>query len=65
PVGPRPLRRRDLLAFTLVLAVATYAGRILVPLGTGEPVLGLPSPAYMPQYVLLFAVGVAAYRRRW
>ena len=65
PVGPRPLRRRDLLAFTLVLAVATYAWRILVPLGTGEPVLGLPSPAYMPQYVLLFAVGVAAYRRRW
>ncbi|WP_306749511.1 acyltransferase family protein [Saccharothrix yanglingensis] len=65
PVRSRPLRRRDLLAFALVLAVATYAWRTLVPLGTGEPVLGLPSPAYMPQYVLLFAVGVAAYRRRW
>lgn len=65
PVRSRPLRRRDLLAFALVLGVATYAWRIPVPLGTYEPVLGLPSPAYMPQYALLFAAGVAAYRRRW
>lgn len=65
PVRSRPLRRRDLLAFTLVLGVITYAWRMLVPHGTDEPVLGLPSPAYLPQYVLLFAAGIAAYRRRW
>ncbi|WP_330276063.1 acyltransferase [Lentzea sp. NBC_00516] len=62
---PKPLRRRDLLGFTLVLGVVTYGWRIFVPLGTYEPVLGLPSPAYMPQYVLLFVAGVLAYRRRW
>ncbi|MET1071957.1 MAG: acyltransferase family protein [Umezawaea sp.] len=65
PVRSQPLRRRNLLAFTLVLGVITYAWRIFVPLGTDEPVLGLPSPAYMPQYVLLFASGIAAHRRRW
>lgn len=65
PVRSRPLRRRDLLAFALVLAVVTYAWRIFVPLSTYEPVLGLPDAAYLPQYALLFAVGVAAYRRRW
>ncbi|HUQ58372.1 acyltransferase family protein [Lentzea sp.] len=65
PVRSRPLRRRDLLAFVLVLAAATYAWRIFVPFGSYEPVLALPSPAYMPQYVLFFAAGVAAYRRRW
>jgi glucan biosynthesis protein C len=45
--------------------VVTYAWRIFVPLSSYEPVLGLPDAAYMPQYVLLFAVGVAAYRHRW
>ncbi|ANZ41487.1 hypothetical protein BBK82_41565 [Lentzea guizhouensis] len=65
PVRSRPLRRRDLVAFTFVLAVATYVWRIFVPLGTYEPVLGLPSPAYLPQYALLFAAGIVAYRRRW
>lgn len=65
PLRSRPSRRRDVLGFVLVLSVLTYAWRIFVPHGTDEPVLGLPSPAYMPQYVLLFAVGVAAYRHRW
>ncbi|MEU3648125.1 acyltransferase family protein [Lentzea sp. NPDC034063] len=65
PVRPKPLRRLDLLGFTLVLGLVTYGWRIFVPLGTYEPVLGLPSPAYMPQYVLLFAAGVLAYRHRW
>ncbi|MGW6443194.1 acyltransferase family protein [Lentzea sp. NPDC055074] len=65
PVRPTPLRRRDLLGFTLVLALVTYGWRIFVPLGTYEPVLGLPSPAYLPQYVLLFVAGVLAYRHRW
>jgi peptidoglycan/LPS O-acetylase OafA/YrhL len=65
PVRSRPLRRRDLLAFVLILSVVTYAWRIFIPHGTKEPLLGLPTPAYLPQYVLLFAAGIAAYRRRW
>ncbi|MCS7482924.1 acyltransferase family protein [Umezawaea endophytica] len=65
PVRSRPLRRRELLAFVLVLSVITYVWRMVVPHGTDEPVLGLPSPAYLPQYVLLFAAGIAAHRRRW
>ncbi|GAB2974792.1 acyltransferase family protein [Saccharothrix stipae] len=64
PVRSRPLRRRDLLAFVLVLGVVTYAWRIFVPHGAKEPVLGLPTPDFMPQYVLLFVVGLAAYRHR-
>ncbi|HEX7307884.1 acyltransferase family protein [Lentzea sp.] len=65
PITPQPLRRWQLLTFVVVLGVATFVWRIFVPLGTYEPVLGLPSPAYLPQYVLLFAAGVVAYRRRW
>ncbi|MDX8140599.1 acyltransferase family protein [Lentzea sp. BCCO 10_0061] len=65
PARSRPLRRRDVLAFVLVLSAVTYAWRIFVPHGTKEQVLGLPTPAYMPQYVLLFAVGIAAYRHHW
>jgi glucan biosynthesis protein C len=65
PVRSRPLRRRDVLAFVLVLSAVTYAWRIFVPHGAKEQVLGLPSPDFLPQYVLLFAVGVAAYRHRW
>ncbi len=65
PARSRPLRRRELLAFMLVLSVLTYAWRIFVPHGTDDPVLGIPSLGYMPQYVLLFAVGVVAYRRHW
>lgn len=65
PVRSRPLRRRDLLAFVLVLSAVTYVWRIFVPHGAKEQVLGLPSPDFLPQYVLLFAAGVAAYRHRW
>lgn len=43
PVRSRPLWRRDLLAFVLVLSVVAYAWRIFVPHGVKEPVLGLPT----------------------
>jgi peptidoglycan/LPS O-acetylase OafA/YrhL len=52
-------------AFVAVLGLATFAWRLLVPNGTYWPIVGLPSPAYLPQYVLLFAVGAMAYRRGW
>ncbi len=51
--------------FTLVLVGLTYAWRILVPSGTYWPVVGLPTPTYLPQYVLLFTAGALAYRRGW
>ncbi|MCF6474140.1 acyltransferase [Nonomuraea sp. MG754425] len=62
PVAGR-LRAWHILGFALVLGAVTYLWRVLVPLGTYVPVLGLPSAAYLPQYVALFAVGVVAHRR--
>ncbi len=40
--------------FTIGLAVVTYLRRIAMP--TGASILRLPSPAYLPQYVALFAL---------
>ncbi|GAB3454570.1 acyltransferase [Streptomonospora sediminis] len=51
--------------FTVLLIAATYLWRIPVPMNTSWPVTGLPSPAYMPQYALLFTVGILAFRNGW
>ncbi|MQA78434.1 MAG: acyltransferase family protein [Streptosporangiales bacterium] len=50
---------------TLGLAVATWLVRLAFPLGFGLPIVGWPTPAYLPQYVGLFVVGLVAYRRGW
>ncbi|GAA2295480.1 acyltransferase [Nonomuraea roseoviolacea subsp. roseoviolacea] len=60
-----PPRFRSLLLFAAGLAVATFVWRLAVPTGTYVPVLGLPSPDYLPQYVSMFAAGTVAFRRRW
>ncbi|MDF5757234.1 acyltransferase family protein [Spongiactinospora sp. TRM90649] len=69
PAGPAATPRapglRAVALFTLALAVATFLWRFLVPVGLYVPVLGLPTPAYLPQYAAMFAVGVAAHRRGW
>ncbi|MFF5112030.1 acyltransferase [Streptosporangium sp. NPDC000509] len=52
-----------IVGFTVGLALVTYLWRIVVPMGIS--VLGLPSPAYLPQYVALFVVGLVAARRGW
>jgi peptidoglycan/LPS O-acetylase OafA/YrhL len=65
PVAPRPLRARWIVACVVGLAVVTVLWRLVVPSGTYVPVLGLPTPSYLPQYVALFTVGVLAYRRGW
>lgn len=52
-------------AFTAVLAAATWTWRIAVPTGSFWPVVGLPTPSFLPQYALMFAVGAAAARRGW
>ncbi|MDA2807598.1 acyltransferase family protein [Nocardiopsis suaedae] len=49
--------------FTAALIAATWAWRIIVPVGTAWPVVGLPTPYFLPQYALMFAVGVLAFRR--
>ena len=60
-----PLRAWHVLAFATGLAVASYLWRMLVPMGAYIPIVGLPSGAYLPQYVALFVVGALALRRRW
>ncbi|MEV0618908.1 acyltransferase family protein [Nonomuraea sp. NPDC050404] len=52
-----------IVGFTAGLALVTYLWRIAVPMG--ESLLGLPSPAYLPQYAALFTVGLIAARRGW
>ncbi|MEV0622814.1 acyltransferase [Nonomuraea sp. NPDC050404] len=59
------LRPRHILGFALVLGVVSYGWRIFVPIGMYVPIAGLPSAAYLPQYVALFAAGIAAHRHGW
>ncbi|NUR92999.1 MAG: acyltransferase [Nonomuraea sp.] len=62
---PGVLRGRTIVAFALGLSVVTWLWRFLVPTGTMIPILGLPTPDFLPQYVSFFAVGLVAYRRGW
>jgi peptidoglycan/LPS O-acetylase OafA/YrhL len=48
-----------------LLAAVDFWWWWLVPLGTYWPFVGLPSPTFLPQYLMLFAVGVLAARRGW
>lgn len=59
------LRVRWIVLFTVGLAVATTLWRIPVPVGSYVPVLGLPTPYFLPQYVAMFVVGLIAFRRGW
>ncbi len=38
---------------------------MVVPVGQIWPIVGLPTPAYLPQYASLFVVGLVACRRGW
>jgi glucans biosynthesis protein C len=51
--------------FVLVLALASYLMRIVVPLGMSIPVFDFPSLAYLPQYLSFFILGIIAFRRDW
>ncbi|MEV0231437.1 acyltransferase family protein [Nonomuraea sp. NPDC050786] len=62
---PAPLRFRSVALFVAGLAVATFLWRIPVPTGTYVPVLGLPTPNFLPQYVSMFVLGCVAFRRGW
>jgi peptidoglycan/LPS O-acetylase OafA/YrhL len=54
-----------ILGYALVLAVLNYLWRIVVPVGRTWPIVGLPTPAFLPQYATLFVVGVMACRYSW
>lgn len=56
-----------ILAFIAVLALITWIVRWWYPVDHWVPLLGLVAaePAHLPQYVVLFALGVAAYRGNW
>ncbi|MFI7639847.1 acyltransferase family protein [Nonomuraea sp. NPDC049400] len=62
---PAPLRFGSVALFTAGLAVVTFLWRFLVPTGSYVPVLGLPTPNFLPQYVAMFALGCVAFRRGW
>lgn len=64
--GPAPMPGPwAVIGFVAVLVAATYLWRVVVPNGTVWPIIGLPTPAFMPQYVLMFTVGVLAFRKGW
>src|SRR5690606_26032529 len=65
PQGTAPVRFRGIAALVGILTVLTFLWRLLVPAGTYWELGGLPSPAYLPQYVVLFVVGILASRRGW
>ncbi|MEU5861310.1 acyltransferase family protein [Nonomuraea sp. NPDC047529] len=56
---------KGVVLFTLGLAAVTVLWRVPVPQGTYVPVLGLPTPYFLPQYAAMFAAGVVAFRRGW
>lgn len=64
-IPPAPPTALTILLFTLALAAVTFGFRLIVPLGYTLPILQLPTPAYLPQYISLFAVGVIAARCGW
>lgn len=65
PEADRPLRwAGPLLVLTLGLVLVTFTWRYLFP-APYWPVVGLPSPGYLPQYAMMFVLGVLAHRNNW
>lgn len=54
-----------IVGLIVIMGVLMAAWRQLVPDGTYWPIVGLPTPSFLPQYALMFAAGVLAARRRW
>jgi glucans biosynthesis protein C len=63
----RPPSHAAMIWFVVALASITWIFRVSYPVDKWAPLLWVvPSePAHLPQYVLLFAAGVAAYRGDW
>lgn len=54
-----------MIGLIVIMGVLMAVWRQFVPDGTYWPVVGLPTPSFLPQYALMFAAGVLAARRRW
>lgn len=55
-------RHRDVVALALIIAAAAFTIRLVQPIGTDVLNMQL---SFFASYVALFAVGIAARRRRW
>ncbi|NUT44641.1 MAG: acyltransferase family protein [Thermoactinospora sp.] len=68
PTPPRHqtsiLRARHVAGFALLLVLLGIVWRIWPPFDR-VPLLQLPVPQYLPQYVCMFVAGIAAYRHGW
>ncbi|MEV0820662.1 acyltransferase family protein [Nonomuraea rubra] len=62
---PAPLATKWIVRFAAGLAAATFLWRLLVPTTSYWPVVGLPTPYFLPQYVAMFVLGCVAFRRGW
>ncbi|HYC20311.1 MAG TPA: acyltransferase family protein [Candidatus Bathyarchaeia archaeon] len=58
-----PPRYRTIAAFILLLAVASYLIRIVIPLGT--VIAYFPTLSYLPEYVSFFLIGLVAVHHNW
>lgn len=65
PLAPQTPGPGLILAFVGVLAAMTFLWQWCTPPGSYWPVVGLPSPSFLPQYALFFIAGLAASRRGW
>jgi hypothetical protein len=61
PPGGLPTHKM-VWGFVAALAVVTFLVRLVQPIGTDVINMQL---CFFPQYVVLFAVGIVAYRRNW
>jgi glucans biosynthesis protein C len=62
PPSREPLRGRQVAAVALAIAVTSFTAHLAFPIGSEQFHLQL---GMFPQYVILFALGVAAGRRGW
>jgi len=62
-VGRMP-NNKKIAIFALFLAIFTFIVRIWLPLGWNFELLNLQIP-FFPQYIILFIVGLIAYRGKW
>lgn len=49
----------------LALGAVSWVWQIWTPIGEYWAIAGLPSPSYLPQYAIAFALGACAARRQW
>jgi glucans biosynthesis protein C len=58
------LRFGSVAGFVAVLAALTFGWQLVTPPGTYWAI-GLPSPSFLPQYLLFFVAGLVGARNRW